>query len=117
MRSLPSPSSVPISMPQHRASRCEEAFSPNSGSRSVGAKDLASDKMSTEPFQEIPFDGAMGLGFKDLYMSGGFNIVDNLAEKGSIPGGASQFSFYMADGEDCEVTFSGYRPEISFRAL
>ena len=68
--------------------------------------------MSTEPFQEIPFDGVMGLGFKDLYMSGCFNIVDNLAEKGSIPGGASQFSFYMADGEDCEVTFFGYRSEL-----
>merc|ERR1719330_1811328 len=54
----------------------------------------------------------MGLGFKDLSMGDGFNIVDALCEKGSIPGGASQFSFYVTDGDDSEVTFGGYRPEL-----
>ncbi len=33
---------------------------------------IAADKESTEPFQEIPFDGIMGLGFKDLSMGQGF---------------------------------------------
>merc|ERR1719210_3261030 len=63
---------------------------------------IAADKMSTEPFQEIPFDGIMGLGFKDLSMGGGFNIVDDLESK------ASQFSFFVSDGDDSEVTFGGY---------
>merc|ERR1719330_442159 len=54
----------------------------------------------------------MGLGFKDLSMGDGFNIVDDLCAKGAIPGGASQFSFYVTDGDDSEVTFGGYRPEL-----
>jgi len=66
---------------------------------------IAADKMTTEPFQEIPFDGIMGLGFKDLSMGEGFNIVDDLRS------GASQFSFFVSDDDDSEVTFGGYRPE------
>lgn len=72
---------------------------------------IAADKMTTEPFQEIPFDGIMGLGFKDLSMGEGFNIVDDLVTKGSVPGGSSQFSFYVSDGDDSEVTFGGYRAD------
>jgi hypothetical protein len=52
----------------------------------------------------------MGLGFKDLSMGGGFNIVDDL-EKTAVGGGVSQFSFFVTDGDDSEVTFGGYRPE------
>jgi len=63
---------------------------------------IAADKMSTEPFQEIPFDGIMGLGFKDLSMGNGFNIVDDLESK------AAQFSFFVSDDDDSEVTFGGY---------
>jgi len=73
---------------------------------------IAANKMTTEPFQEIPFDGIMGMGFKDLSMGDGFNIVDDLMEKSSIAGGARQFSFYVTDGDDSEVTFGGYRPEL-----
>jgi hypothetical protein len=51
----------------------------------------------------------MGLGFKDLSMGDGFNIVDDLTAKGSLPGG--QISFYLTDGGDSEVTFGGYKPE------
>eukprot|EP00928_Gymnodinium_smaydae_P006227 TRINITY_DN1217_c0_g1_i7.p1 TRINITY_DN1217_c0_g1~~TRINITY_DN1217_c0_g1_i7.p1 ORF type:complete len:556 (-),score=113.19 TRINITY_DN1217_c0_g1_i7:266-1933(-) len=72
---------------------------------------IAADKMTTEPFQEIPFDGIMGLGFKDLSMGDGFNIVDDLSTRANVPGGSSQFSFYVTDGDDSEVTFGGYRPE------
>merc|ERR1719262_2147304 len=70
---------------------------------------IAAEKMTTEPFQEIPFDGIMGLGFKDLSMGDGFNIVDDLYAKGALPNG--QFSFYLTDGGDSEVTFGGYKPE------
>merc|ERR1719215_1885312 len=44
-------------------------------------------------------------------MGNGFNIVDDLMSKGSIPGGSSQFSFFVTDGDDSELTFGGYRPE------
>lgn len=33
---------------------------------------ISADQMTTEPFREIPFDGIMGLGFKDLGTSGRF---------------------------------------------
>merc|ERR1719188_465299 len=69
---------------------------------------IAADQMSTEPFQEIPFDGIMGLGFKDLSMGAGFNIVDDLEANGGVGG---VFSFFVSDGDDSEVTFGGYRPE------
>merc|ERR1719424_565036 len=70
---------------------------------------IAADRETTEPFQEIPFDGIMGLGFKDLSMGQGFNIIDDLTAKGALPGG--QISFYLTDGGNSEVTFGGYKPE------
>jgi hypothetical protein len=70
---------------------------------------IAADRESTEPFQEIPFDGIMGLGFKDLSMGKGFNIIDDLNSGGQLPGG--QVSFYLTDGGDSEVTFGGYKSE------
>lgn len=75
----------------------------------IDARFIAADQETTEPFQEIPFDGIMGLGFNDLSMGAGFNIVDDLVAKGTLPDG--QFSFYLTDGGDSEVTFGGYRPE------
>merc|ERR1719464_187742 len=53
----------------------------------------------------------MGLGFKDLSMGDGFNIVDDLVAKGSVAGGASQFSFFVSDGDDSEETVGGYDSE------
>lgn len=70
---------------------------------------IAADRESTEPFDLIPFDGIMGLGFSDLSMGDGFNIVDDLQAKGALPGG--QFSFYLTDGGDSELTFGGYKAE------
>merc|ERR1719272_2248868 len=70
---------------------------------------IAADQESTEPFQEIPFDGIMGLGFKDLSMGKGFNIIDDFYAGGQLPGG--QISFYLTDGGDSEVTFGGYKSE------
>jgi len=75
----------------------------------IDANFIAADRETTEPFQEIPFDGIMGLGFKDLSMGEGFNIIDDLTAKGTLPQG--QISFYLTDGGDSEVTFGGYRSE------
>merc|ERR1719277_644699 len=50
----------------------------------------------------------MGLGFKDLSMGGGFNIVDDLQTRA---GASSLFSFYVSDDDDSEGTFGGYRAE------
>merc|ERR1719240_318680 len=70
---------------------------------------IAADKESTSPFREIPFDGIMGLGFKDLSMGKGFNMIDELTSNGALPAG--QISFYLTDGGDIEVTFGGYKAE------
>merc|ERR1719389_1231848 len=75
----------------------------------INANFIAADKETTEPFREIPFDGIMGLGFKDLSMGKGFNIIDELVGKGALPAG--QISFYLTDGGDSEVTFGGYKSE------
>merc|ERR1719161_1243592 len=70
---------------------------------------IAATEESPEPFQEIPFDGIMGLGFKDLSMGKGFNIVDNMNEAGQLPDG--QFSFFLDDADGSELTFGGFKPE------
>jgi hypothetical protein len=75
----------------------------------IDANFIAADRESTEPFDLIPFDGIMGLGFADLSMGEGFNIVDDLQAKGALPGG--QFSFYLTDGGDSELTFGGYKTD------
>jgi hypothetical protein len=75
----------------------------------IDANFIAAEKETTEPFQEIPFDGIMGLGFKDLSMGKGFNMIDELTADGALPGG--QISFYLTDGGDSEVTFGGYKGE------
>lgn len=42
-------------------------------------------------------------------MGKGFNIIDELTQKGSLPGG--QITFFCTDGADSEVTFGGYKSE------
>merc|ERR1740127_126024 len=64
----------------------------------IDASFIAADHESTSPFQEIPFDGIMGLGFKDLSMGKGFNMIDELTSSSQLPGG--QISFYLTDGGD-----------------
>ena len=61
--------------------------------------------MSTAPFQEIPFDGVMSLGFKDLYTSGGF-ILSITWRRGIDTRRGQPALLLLADGEDCEVTCS-----------
>lgn len=75
----------------------------------VNAGFIAATHESEEPFKDIPFDGIMGMGFEDLSMGDGFNIVGDLQAKGALPGG--QFSFYLTDDGDSELTFGGYKQE------
>lgn len=70
---------------------------------------IAATQQSPEPFEETPFDGIMGMGFNDLSMGKGFNIVDDLNDSNQLPNG--QFSFYLTDGGDSEITFGGYKTE------
>merc|ERR1719161_816240 len=70
---------------------------------------IAATDESTEPFEEVPFDGIMGIGFNDLSMGKGFNIPDDLNDSGQLPQG--QFSFYLTDDSTSEITFGGYRSE------
>jgi len=70
---------------------------------------IAATDESAEPFQEVPFDGIMGMGFNDLSMGKGFNIPDDLNDSGQLPQG--QFSFYLTDDGSSEITFGGYKPE------
>lgn len=70
---------------------------------------IASTSQSAEPFSETPFDGILGLGFKDLSMGEKFNIVDDLEQSGELPQGT--FAVFLTDDGDSEITFGGYRPE------
>merc|ERR1719463_468425 len=71
---------------------------------------IAANEESAEPFDETPFDGIMGMGFNDLSMGKGFNIVDDLNDSGQLPQG--QFSFYLTDDGDSEITFGGYKSDV-----
>eukprot|EP00747_Dinoflagellata_sp_TGD_P026726 gnl/TRDRNA2_/TRDRNA2_132135_c0_seq1.p1 gnl/TRDRNA2_/TRDRNA2_132135_c0~~gnl/TRDRNA2_/TRDRNA2_132135_c0_seq1.p1 ORF type:complete len:558 (+),score=129.51 gnl/TRDRNA2_/TRDRNA2_132135_c0_seq1:104-1777(+) len=69
---------------------------------------VASTAQSSEPFSETPFDGILGLGFKDLSMGEGFNIVDDMDQAGQLP--QNTFSVFLTDAGDSEITFGGYKP-------
>merc|ERR1719421_1684720 len=56
---------------------------------------IASTEQSPEPFQETPFDGILGMGFKDLSMGKGFNIVDDMNDANQMPQGT--FAVYLSD--------------------
>merc|ERR1719453_2334580 len=56
-----------------------------------------------------PFDGILGLGFKDLSMGEHFNILDELNDKGQLPGGT--FAVFLTDDLNSEITFGGYRQD------
>jgi len=71
---------------------------------------IASTRQSSEPFRETPFDGILGLGFKDLSMGNNFNIVDDFVDNGQMPSG--QFSVFLDDDGESSITFGGMRPEL-----
>jgi len=70
---------------------------------------VATTEQSTEPFSETPFDGILGLGFKDLSMGEHFNILDDLNAKSQLPMGT--FAVYLTDDSNSEITFGGYKPD------
>jgi hypothetical protein len=65
---------------------------------------IAAGEESDQPFSVCPFDGIMGLGFKDLSMGSKFNIVDDL-----LPN--NKFSVFITDDSGSEITFGGYKSE------
>ncbi|CAE7242158.1 Ctse [Symbiodinium natans] len=71
---------------------------------------IGSVEQSAVPFSSTPFDGILGLGFKDLSMGHNFNILDDMYQTGSLPAG--QFSVFLTEDGSSEITFGGYRPEL-----
>merc|ERR1719487_1925358 len=71
---------------------------------------IAASEESPEPFEETPFDGIMGMGFNDLSMGKGFNLVDDLNDSRQLPQG--QFSVFLVDEGKSEITFGGYRSDV-----
>eukprot|EP00933_Yihiella_yeosuensis_P042915 TRINITY_DN3758_c0_g1_i1.p1 TRINITY_DN3758_c0_g1~~TRINITY_DN3758_c0_g1_i1.p1 ORF type:complete len:652 (-),score=143.16 TRINITY_DN3758_c0_g1_i1:235-2190(-) len=70
---------------------------------------IASTEQSDMPFSSTPFDGILGLGFKDLSMGGNFNILDDLYEGNSLPQGT--FSVFLTEDGSSELTFGGFKQE------
>jgi len=71
---------------------------------------IGSVEQSAVPFSSTPFDGILGLGFKDLSMGQSFNILDDMYETGSLPAG--QFSVFLTEDGSSEITFGGYKQEL-----
>jgi len=69
---------------------------------------IGTDYESEMPFDQCSFDGIMGLGFKDLSMGDGFNMVDDVVSQHSLP--SNKFSVYLRDhDEGSEISFGGYK--------
>lgn len=71
---------------------------------------IGSVEQSASPFSSTPFDGILGLGFKDLSMGNNFNILDDMYAAGTLPGG--QFSVFLTEDGSSEITFGGFREEL-----
>jgi len=73
------------------------------------ARFIGATRETDQPFMSTEFDGILGLGFSDLSLGPGFNIVEDIKNAGSLP--SNQFSLYLSDDGDSEITFGGYKPE------
>lgn len=62
-----------------------------------------------EPFSSCSFDGIMGLGFPDLSMGPGFNMMDDFVQTNTLP--KNQFSVFLSDSGVSEINFGGYKQE------
>jgi len=78
-----------------------------SGSACMKASFIGADYESDMPFKDCSFDGIMGLGFKDLSMAVGFNMVDDMSAQNTLP--KPQFSVYLTDDGGSEISFGGYK--------
>jgi len=65
---------------------------------------LSAIQESDEPFTDCDFDGIMGLGFSDLSMGKGFNIMDEL--KTVLP--HPMVSIFLSDEDKSVISFGGY---------
>merc|ERR1719440_110122 len=79
------------------------------GDSCTKARFVGATRETDQPFMSTEFDGILGLGFSDLSMGPGFNIVEDLKSSGTLP--KNQFSLYLSDDGDSEITFGGYKSE------
>jgi hypothetical protein len=79
------------------------------GDSCTKARFVGATRETDQPFMSTEFDGILGLGFSDLSMGNGFNIVEDLKNSGTLP--KNQFSLYLSDDGDSEITFGGYKSE------
>jgi len=77
------------------------------GSACMKANFIGTDYESDMPFDQCSFDGIMGLGFRDLSMGKGFNMVDDVVGQSSLPN--NKFSVFLTDGGGSEISFGGYK--------
>lgn len=75
------------------------------GSACMNANFIATTQETEMPFVQCTFDGIMGLGFSDLSMGPGFNMVDDLTGVMS----QNKFSVYLTDDGGSEINFGGYK--------
>merc|ERR1719207_473095 len=79
------------------------------GDSCTKARFVGATRETDQPFMSTEFDGILGLGFSDLWMGPGFNLVEDLKKSGTLP--KNQFSLYLSDDGDSEITFGGYKNE------
>jgi len=77
------------------------------GSACMKSNFIGTDYESEMPFDQCSFDGIMGLGFKDLSMGEGFNMVDDIVSQRSLP--SNKFSVFLSDEGTSEISFGGYK--------
>jgi len=70
---------------------------------------IGTDQETDSPFLHCNFDGIMGLGFKDLSMGPGFNMVDDISMQHSLR--KDQFSVFLAEEGGSEITFGGFKSQ------
>jgi hypothetical protein len=80
------------------------------GDSCTKARFVGAFRETDNPFMLTEFDGILGLGFSDLSMGPSFNIVEDLKNSGALP--KNQFSVYLSDEGESEITFGGYKPEF-----
>jgi cathepsin E len=74
---------------------------------------LTAIQETDEPFADCDFDGIMGLGFSDLSMGQGFNILDEIGS--TLP--KQQVSVYLSDTGKSQISFGGYDPSLAASSL
>jgi len=74
---------------------------------------LTAIQETDEPFADCDFDGIMGLGFSELSMGKGFNILDEL--KSTLP--KPMVSVFLSDEGKSMISFGGYDESLAASAL